>query len=419
MRRNVMTSLLGCTALAATLVTVATGSAAGAPQGGCVPTWRQVDVSYSDYRAPVDLDIAQSEAPIPGAVSALSGSDVRLAGNYGGWDPYLQHWTGRTVDSAPRQLPIPPQFNDFYTHNRAQSFSSPDEGWVLVSTELGDHGGQSRTVAYHWHDERWTMVPTAVSPNPLTHGLSVNDVVSVSPGDAWLVGARHFADRSPIGQPDGVHIERWDGTRWSIVDNPMATVTDAQLISVTALSARDVWATGMRPDGSGVLVPLMMHWNGTEWRVVEVPTGSTPAALRGISGTGPNDVWAVGGQTLPGTNLAIPLVMHWDGTEWRAVEVPDVGNARYHGVYAASPTSVWAVGEFPAAADAYFLHWDGRTWQKVRPPGAVSGMGLRDFYLDIHGTGPNDVWAVGVHNNPSTPARYKPLVAHLTCGRIR
>lgn len=432
MRRNALTNVLGCTALAATMVTVSTGSAVGAaPQGGCVPTWRQVDLSSAVYDPPDRYwySIDHSHTPLMGAVSAVSGTDVRFAANQlqwrlgGGVVPSLQRWTGRTVDPAPQQLPVPPRIayvDQVQVLRGAQSFSSPDEGWTVVTTT---HGGQNHNVTYHWHDGQWTMVPTAVSPDPLTHGLEVQNVASVSTDDAWLVGNRYLTERGPFLQRDGVHIQRWDGTRWSIVDNPLATTTGARLYSLTALSADDVWAAGQRLDEAGTTVPLVMHWDGTEWRVVDVPTGNTPAALYDISGTGPDDIWAVGGQTRSSDSLAVPLAMHFNGTEWRVQELPDVGNSLYHAVYAASPTSVWAVGQFTTGSEAYFLHWDGRSWQRVRPPGSVTGVLLVDNYTDITGTGPNDVWAVGVHTDTShvsfTAYRDTPLVAHLSCGRNR
>lgn len=429
MRRTARTSIAGITAFTAT-VALATGSGAAgaAPQGrGCVPIWSQVEVSYVDYREPnLFLEIAEVEPPIPNSVTALSATDVRLAGNYGGWNPYLQRWTGRVVDSAERQLPTPPWFHNagsdlFLTNQRAQSFSSPEDGWLLTShAGFETHGGQNVAVPYRWHDGRWNLVSTAAPPSPLTHETNPADVVSVSSDDAWIVGARTIADpNTPRGHPDGVHIEHWDGTRWSIVDNPLATERDAILISVTALAADNVWAVGQQLDDTGMGVPLVMNWDGTEWRTVEAPVASAPATLRGISGTGPDDLWAVGGQTNPETGVAVPLAMHWDGTEWRTVEVADVGNARLHAVYAAAPDDVWAVGQFPFGADAYFLHWDGRSWSRVRPPGAASGVELRDLYLDIHGSGPDNVWAVGVHNNDSTVTGWKPIVARLSCGRPR
>lgn len=417
MRRHVLTGLLASSTLVAATITVSAGSPAGAaPVGSCVPAWEQVEVAYSDFELRPDLEIVPEDPPIGEAVSALSGSDTRIAANRGGLVAHLQSWTGETVDSAARQLPVPPRFQRFYTVPRTQSFSSPDEGWLLVDTSLGGHNWQNRVASYHWQGERWTLVPTATPPDPLAHGVVAADVVSVSADEAWIVGTRSIVNSGPL-DPDGALIQRWDGTRWSFVDNPAASVRGAQLISVTALSANDVWAVGMWPNDAGVQVPLAMHWGGSAWRTVDVPTGIAPAALRGVSGTAPDDIWAVGAQTKPGTDLAIPLVMHWNGSVWRTVEIPEIDNARFHAVYAASPDDVWAVGQFPTAADAYFLHWDGQSWQKVRPPDAASGVGLRDLYLDIHGTGPHNVWAVGVHNDVGAPYHYRPLAAHLSCGR--
>lgn len=429
MRRNAITGVLGCTALVATMITVMSGGAVGAagaaPGRGCDPTWREAEVTYSDY-APGDAywyNIDHPEPPTMNSVWALPGTDVRFTASQHLWRPtgivpQLHQWTGRTVDPAAVQLPVPRRLTQVRTVSAGQqSYSSQDEGWVVADT---NRGGQNRRVTYHWHDGRWTMVPTAVSFDPLVYGLDLVDVASVSAGDAWLVGSLYRVDQGTLGERHGVHLQRWDGTRWSIVDNPLATTTGAELFSVTVTAADDVWAVGQRRNESGTVVPLAMHWDGTQWRVVDTPTGATPAALAAVSGTGPDNIWAVGGQTRQADGLAIPLAMQWDGTEWRVHELPDVGNAFYHGVYAASPTAVWAVGQFVAGSEVYFLHWDGRSWHRVRPPGAASGEGLLDMYEDIHGTGPDNVWAVGSRwNRSSHPHYYTPAVAHLSCRRNR
>jgi hypothetical protein len=424
MRRNAITGVLGCTALVATMITVMSGSAAGAAQrGSCDPTWREAEVTYSDF-VPHDrywYSVDHPEPPIMNSVSALSGTDARFAASQATWrpsgnGPLLHQWAGRTVDPAAQQLPVPQRLTDVRTVSAGQqSYSSPDEGWVVANT---NRGGQNRRVAYHWHDGRWTMVPTAVSFDPLVYGLDLVDVASVSDGDAWLVGGLYRVDQGTLGMRHGVHIQRWDGTRWSIVDNPLATTTGAELHSVTARSADDVWAVGQRRNAADAVVPLVMHWDGARWSVVDVPTGATPAALYAVSAAGADNVWAVGGQTRP-DGLAIPLAMQWNGTEWRVHQLPDVGNSLYRGVYAASPTAVWAVGYFTRGSDVFFLHWDGQSWHRVRPPGSASGEYLLDEYYDIHGTGPDNVWAVGRHWNASSYPSETPAVAHLSCGRNR
>lgn len=95
-------------------------------------------------------------------------------------------------------------------------------------------------------------------------------------------------------------------------------------------------------------------------------TGNT---LRGLWGSAPNDVWAVGDST----------GLHWNGTAWSSVS-----GVAGNGVWGSGANDVWAV------AANQIVHWDGTRWQSAFTPSAqING---------IWGIPPNDVWAVRVHN---------------------
>jgi hypothetical protein len=78
---------------------------------------------------------------------------------------------------------------------------------------------------------------------------------------------------------------------------------------------------------------VMLHWDGTS--LSAVPSGSTQN-LAGLWGSGPDDVWAVGGQGL-GEYVS---TLHWDGHRWTA----SVGDDVLMAVWGATPRDVWAVG---------------------------------------------------------------------------
>src|SRR2546430_8444543 len=69
-----------------------------------------------------------------------------------------------------------------------------------------------------------------------------------------------------------------------------------------------------------------------------------------VSASGPNDVWAVGYRTTVKSMTFHSLAMHFDGTRWKSLPVPNVGIIQ--DVSADSPTDAWAVGRS-------ILHWDG------------------------------------------------------------
>ena len=90
--------------------------------------------------------------------------------------------------------------------------------------------------------------------------------------------------------------------------------------------------------------------------------------LRGVAGSGPDDVWAVGDG-----------VLHWDGSAWTPVDAPA---AALNAVWAASPSDAWALG--PAGA---ILRWNGATWSKV------SGVTTQDL-TGVWGANAADLWMV-------------------------
>jgi hypothetical protein len=87
-------------------------------------------------------------------------------------------------------------------------------------------------------------------------------------------------------------------------------------------------------------VTLAEHWDGTAWTAASTPSAATPSAFYGVDASGPGDVWAVGVQTIAGTNLAKALVERWDGTAWQVVPGLPEDNGRVGSVYAAGPSDV-------------------------------------------------------------------------------
>lgn len=397
MRITRTANILAVTAVIATFATAGTAGAAA----GRTCTWELVDVD----NAPQDV-LLQS-------VSVLSTKDVRVVGlqdNIGTW---TGHWDGRSAKAA-TQLPGIP-FETVMLPG-AVDYDPTGSGWTLFS---GSVRGQTATNTARWHDGRWTVVQPAPSPDPLTTGTALAALEALAPDDAWAAGRSYLAQEGVVAgvQPTGALLEHWDGQQWRIVDNPMSSADGAYLNDIKAIAANNLWAVGGQwNEERQQTVPLVLHYDGTAWQVLPTPAGQAPSALYAVHGSGPDDVWAVGAQTRTGTNLAVPLVLHYDGTAWSLVDdLPDVGNSRLEGVYAISPDNVWATGLFPVGSEqAAFLHWDGTSWT-ARPLPGPAQYGLHHLYQDIDGTD-GDVWAVGGSLDRTT-LDVTPRIAHLDCGR--
>ncbi|MGR6997387.1 hypothetical protein ACU686_03565 [Yinghuangia aomiensis] len=117
-------------------------------------------------------------------------------------------------------------------------------------------------------------VAAAPAPAKIMVG-SLLGVDEVAPNDAWAVGFAQIDDGS-VPDPDGGlphqldHFEpiarHWDGSAWQVIPVP-AFESGAYLFSVTAVSARDVWAVGR----TGDLQPIAIHFDGTSWTNVPLP----------------------------------------------------------------------------------------------------------------------------------------------------
>src|SRR5258708_11654731 len=103
-----------------------------------------------------------------------------------------------------------------------------------------------------------------------------------STGLAWAVGERlnaRYQDRALI--------EVWNGTRWTIADNPQQGSVRDMLFGASALSPSDVWVVGDREGGNGLFETLAEHWNGRRWSVCQRLTRARPATISTLSTPSP------------------------------------------------------------------------------------------------------------------------------------
>jgi hypothetical protein len=226
------------------------------------------------------------------------------------------------------------------------------------------------------------------SPNGSVDANFLNDVAPISADDIWAVGSY------------GTPFEHWDGTRWTLVADPN-TGHGNQFFGVAAVASDDVWAVGTTIAEFNFGAALAEHWDGERWSVVEGTRFGTTSRLSDVAALAANDVWAVGNYSSEATNhWPQPLVEHWDGTAWSVVESPALGtSSELHGVAALAPDDIWAVGfSYATRYETLILHWDGTSWTRVPSPNVGRyGNGL----WGVSAVGPDDVWAVGEGNNGS------------------
>ena len=233
---------------------------------------------------------------------------------------------------------------------------------------------------------------------------SVDDVVAISgdaAGNLFAVGLK--ADQNLTYLQDPVLL-RWNQEGWEVVEvgpidfvsamwvgGPEDVITNVggfsqwngngsafvpmQAEPLPSFSAKGMWGSGpndIYAVGEGTPGLPIAHWNGQRWSQSTAGFDWQPgtATVDGVSGSGARDVFAVGTK---GT------VMHSDGVQWSLMD--KVSDVDLSAVWAAAPGDVYAVG-----AGGTMLHFDGTQWHTL-------ASGTTEDLLAVTGSGPGDVFA--------------------------
>jgi hypothetical protein len=277
-----------------------------------------------------------------------------------------------------------------------------DDVWA-VGFYTNNATGQFLNLAMHWNGADWTITPTPNPSQPNTDQLK--KVAAVSSNDVWAIG----------GAVSSI-ILRWDGVQWTQVPRPPVVFQPPfnnvahALDDIAAVASNDIWAVGWLDSQNGGSITLTMHWDGAQWTQIPSPNALTPSGstysqrLEAVAAIASNDVWAVGFYRVG--NLEHPLTMHWDGSKWSLVPAPNGppwaqapnGDGWLHGIAAAGPNDVWAVGEyekrdFTVDAKPLAMHWDGSNWTVMNPPNPAAN-GIAPIY-SVTARDADDFIAVG------------------------
>lgn len=177
----------------------------------------------------------------------------------------------------------------------------------------------------------------------------INQIWGSQDKDVWAAGN------------DGMMLH-WDGTIWGRVPVP----TGNDLLAIWGASDKDIWAVGE----AGVVI----RWDGMTWARVTTPVPDT-AALNDIWGTSGSNIWAVGDRG---------VLIHYNGSAWGAYNLPIINNLLT--VWTGSSTDAWIGGDL-----GLLLHWDGTAWAGV-------ASGNSQPFTHIRGTATNKVWAAKQNN---------------------
>jgi hypothetical protein len=317
-------------------------------------------------------------------VDALSTTDAWAVGNFQGaaapWDRPL---AARWNGSAWTLASPPTPSNGSVLHGVDGSASN--NVWVVGSN------GTAAGLTQRWNGTGWT---TVASPSPPgTTGASLAGVKTLGANDAWAVGKVTVSTGSPFTR---TLIQRWNGTSWSIVSSPNPDPTQNLLVAVDGVAANDMWAVGgVGHDGYGgdTVSGLVLHWNGSSWTTVAIPDPNPTFSiteLHVVVAVAANDVWVVGSAFHWQLFREEPYLLRWNGQIWQQSTIPSPPAGAFDSVTALSPTKVYAVGQ--GDGRALVAKWDGSVWTREATPAPGSNSNL----LGAAATGTSTVWAAGV-----------------------
>lgn len=301
-------------------------------------------------------------------VAALSANDIWVIGDNPIRRPprpqaLFKHWNGS------QWVIYPDPASETQTVSlRAIAATSPNDVWAVGSVE-----GSFQSLIQHWNGSRWSVVPSPPMGNNINEHRTLVSITAISANDAWAVG-----DYSPGGSVgDRALIEHWNGTRWSMLPSPHPGI-ESRLLKVEAVSANDVWAVGSFTNGFQEHFQgqtLTLHWDGSQWSIVKSPSpGKAGSELKSVTVVSAHDIWTVGlfSNSTQGHTVEEPFFLHWDGSQWTVVESPGLGknDISISDVTALSSNDVWAVGYEIDSNCPFIEHWDGTRWNVVKSPGS-------------------------------------------------
>jgi hypothetical protein len=266
----------------------------------------------------------------------------------------------------------------------AVSAGAGNDAWAVGDYYTQSNPNVFRNLAEHWDGTRWTAI---APPNVGSQENTLFGVSALPDGHAWAVG--YYADQTFRIR---TLAEYWDGAKWAVVPTVNPARGRDVFFSVKALSAHDVWAVGGSQDTvNGPFHTLIERYDGTRWTVVPSPNpGPNGNELFGVAASAPDSAWAVGQQQGNGFP-SLALAEHWDGRSWQVSPAP-LSSTMTYDPYAATTLGGRLLAARDQENDAAPQTTLSFTGANVIPSANV-GTGENDFYA-VTASGV-DAWAAG------------------------
>jgi hypothetical protein len=333
-------------------------AAAGTGQAAGAPGWRIV--------ASVPDGAYFGALTATGPASAWTAGSVCVSSSCLGTTLVVRHWNGK----AWQAIAVPKAFVDSADFAGPVSVAAAGtSAWILDAGQTST--GAETTAVLHWTGNGWGK--TVMLP------ASINSAVAPTATDVWA-----FGTGGPVDSPYAAH---YNGKTWAAERVPVGG--DA----ASATSDSNIWVLGtpaVAPPGADLAI---MSFNGKTWRKTSLPSVfNGPVAAISIAAVSAVDVWATGEILVPGPSLP-PVLLHWNGKKWAEITVPYNG---FNGALALDGHGgVWlAVGDMtPPAEHGYLLHYGSGKWSRVTAPASRGEIDIPNVLAWIPGT--RSLWGTG------------------------
>jgi hypothetical protein len=312
--------------------------------------------------------------------------------------PLLYHKDGLGWNNA-----SPASMNGWRYVNFYNAWGSSASDVYLVGTGI-DMAWNSLPLFYHYDGMEWTT-----SDLSLPAGWNYGELYSAwgtSASDVYAAGGAYGSGgRTPL-------IYHYDGSSWTRSTPSLPALWDeGELYGVWGSSSENIYAVGY-----GLGLPLVYHNDGSGWIEASpsLPDELSVQDLYGIWGTSASNIYMVGAVLSKVTRKTVPLLYHYDGTDWNIVTVSlpaGWGDSNMRGIWGSSANDIYAVGQaFDSNGQSLILvyHYDGTGWLATGlslPPGWSDG-----YLRNIWGTGASDIYAAGFVEDGG--GRSVPLIYH-------
>lgn len=280
--------------------------------------------------------------------------------------------------SVNSQGSIPNTTAPINTRNLQQSIQLQD-AWA------GGAAAGSLFVFTHWNrptELGWTNSSlTNATYNDIINGISL-----LSYAEGWAVANE---------ENSRYNILKLSGNTWA--STPYAGTCPVTLNAVSAVSARNVWAVGVRNRtfscSFGNYRYTVLYWNGTTWTTLSSATSpSIPADGSSTTIQDLNSIHVIdtNGDGIGNFGFAVGnagRILQFNGSAWSAVSSPYTSD--YESVYVVSASEAWAVG-----TSGRIIRWNGSSWSAVSSPTSTTLNSIS--MVDTNGDGVAEAgWAVG------------------------